>query len=75
MGAKACLFGYIEDNAACSKKCEEIGIGYRFYLWKRDRRNNTNGIKELGYVYIIKRIDNSVLDESFLGKNIDSKTY
>ena len=77
LGAEAAIFGDIdiEEHAKWNQaRSENAGLECIMPLWQQDRAALVSEFIELGYRAYIKSVDLSYLDESFLGKELDTKT-
>lgn len=77
MGAKCCVFGDIDikNNAAwCRERCANIGIEAVFPLWNENREALTRECINLGYIALIKCIQNTALPNTILGKPLADET-
>lgn len=70
-GAEFCVFGDIdiEDHRTwCTERCDNVGIGAIFPLWKEERIKVVSEFIKEGYKAIIKVVDLERLPETFLGE-------
>ena len=77
LGAEGAAFGDIdlEGNRAWEEeRCARTGLVPFFPLWQRGREENVEELLRLGYRCLIKSVNNTLLPESLLGRNIDWDT-
>lgn len=75
-GADTCVFGDIdieEHYSWCDERCKNTGLKSEFPLWNEDREKLVLESINLGFKSMITVIDNSILDESFLGKTLTAE--
>jgi len=73
IGAEACVFGDIDidDHRAWNEeRCRNVGLKCILPLWKEEREALVAEQLERGFKAIIKIVDGSKLDVSFLGKTL-----
>lgn len=77
IGAKVCVFGDIdieEHNEWCSKRCENVGLEPYFPLWNESRKSLVYEFIDSGFTATLTVIDNSRVDEEFLGNTLSRRT-
>jgi len=75
-GAEAAVFGDIDiaGHAAWNKeRCENTGLTCIMPLWQQPHEALVSEAIDAGFKAVIKCVDLSKLDESFLGKTLDAK--
>ncbi|MDO4541810.1 MAG: diphthine--ammonia ligase [Bacillota bacterium] len=75
-GAELAVFGDIDierNRRWCVDRCEAVGIGYRFPLWQRNRREIVDEIISTGYSCLIKAINNEKLPKDILGMTLGAE--
>ncbi len=73
-GAEAAVFGDIdiEDHRIWNKeRCAHAGLEYVLPLWQESRTALTTEVIDKGFKALIKSVDLSRLDQSFLGETLD----
>jgi len=73
LGAEVCVFGDtdIEGHQHWGEqRCQAVGLGALFPLWKENRRDLVYEIIDSGFVATITTIDTKQLDDRFLGKQL-----
>ena len=72
-GAEACVFGdidNIEHKNWCLKRCKKANIEAIFPLWNEERESLTEEFLKAGFKAIINKVENEILDEELLGKEL-----
>lgn len=75
-GLKDCVFGdiFLEDlRAYREKQLNTVGIQAHFPLWKQPTAEVIRRFLDLGFKTMVVCVDNSKLDETFVGRTIDSQ--
>jgi diphthine-ammonia ligase len=73
-GAEICLFGDIDlepHRQWCTARCEAAGLEACFPLWQENRKALVHEFLDAGYRAIITVVDTSVMDASFLGRELN----
>lgn len=73
MGAEACAFGDIDIQQHfdwCTEAARAAGLAAVFPLWREDREKLVGEVIDLGFEAIVKTVDLSVLDRTFLGERL-----
>lgn len=73
LGAEACAFGDIDidDHKTWNdQRCANQGLECLLPLWKMDREAAIQEMLDAGFKALIKIVDSSILDESFLGETL-----
>lgn len=77
MGAEAAVYGDIdstENRIWRENHTSPAGLDSIFPLWQRSREELLNKMIETGYHCVIKSIQNTILPETLLGKEITAET-
>jgi len=72
-GADACVFGDIDIEAHREwneARCQEVGLDCILPLWQESREALVYEMLEVGFRTIIKVIDGSKIEDSFLGQDL-----
>jgi len=75
MGADSCVFGDIDidgHKAWDEEQCEKAGLNCILPLWKQNREALVRETLSVGFKAVINVIDCSILDDSFLGKDLSA---
>ena len=73
MGADACIFGDIDINEHKSwneERCKNAGLSCILPLWQQEREALIHEMLAAGFKAVIKIVESSKLDDSFLGQDL-----